>query len=241
MIIEMFGPAGCGKTTLSRVLARTLRADGQSVTLVASDRPAEQETGTARAPLAATMARTAKVADIVSLAMRSREPDVGEALLGLLPPTNPLWALRYRRYLAGLQKAWSHARLNPDITIFDQGYLCALCSLILLGPAPKREVVVKALELLPSPDLLVRLDPPKGVLEARVMERLRAQSWMERLFEMNSRTSLRQVETTASVIDLLAERGRTAICVQSVDAVDLERAVSRLLDEIREPALETAS
>ena len=42
MIVELFGPSGVGKTTLSHALASVLHTYGYPVELVSSARPSEQ-------------------------------------------------------------------------------------------------------------------------------------------------------------------------------------------------------
>ncbi|RWP23109.1 MAG: hypothetical protein EOR02_32905 [Mesorhizobium sp.] len=247
MIIEMFGPAGCGKTTLSEALAQALSAEGHAVSLVASSRPAEQaarahlgaDRRVADGGLSAALKRAAKVVDVLPVLMRrGEEGDIADRLMQLFPPYSVVWSLRYRRYLNRLCHSWRAARNGKIIVIFDQGFLSALCSLILLAPPSDRTLVAHALDLLPQPDLLVRVNAPEEVLESRLRARLRDQGTLERLFELNLRTNLAQVEIAAQLDSLLVERGREAINVHSLDRQTQMLAVDRLLRESRALAWE---
>ena len=247
MIIEMFGPPGCGKTTLAEALAEALRADGYSVSLMTSSRPAEQAARAHRGAgrrsvdggLAAALKRAAKVFGVVPTLMRRGEGhDTADRLMQLFPPRSLLWSLRYRRYLNRLCRSWSAARGGRAIAIFDQGFLSALCSLILLARRSDRSATTQALGFLPRPDLLVRVDAPEEVLETRLRARLRGQGALERLFELNLRANLAQVEIAGQLDGLLAESGREALKVRSLDHQTQAQAVERLLRESRALAWE---
>src|SRR5690606_3995664 len=129
---------GCGKTTLSEALAQALHADGYSVSLVASDRPAEQAArahlgagrGVADGGLSAALKRAGKLVDVMPVLMRRGERgDIADRLMQLFPPRSFVWSLRYRRYLNRLCHSWHTAHNGKTIVIFDQGFLSALCSL----------------------------------------------------------------------------------------------------------------
>jgi hypothetical protein len=91
--------------------------------------------------------------------------------------------------------------------------------------------MVRALALIPRPDLLIRLDAPRETLEARLRARLGRQGRLERLFEFNLQTSLQQIETTNDVTHMLHEQGGRMMHVDSLDRRLLENAVDRIVRE----------
>jgi hypothetical protein len=233
MIIELFGPAAAGKTTLSRALEAALGASGRSVRIVASARPAERasdETSGGGIGMTGFLTRSAKAAGVLPLLLSSRGS--GEPLLqALLPPRNIFWSMRYARYLSNLQSSWTSARASEGICVFDQAYMSALCSLMVLSDKATSETVASALDAIPQPDILVRMEVPRGVLEDRLRRRLASQGRFERLFELDIEATLRQAEAAEGLDGLLRAKGRNPIRVCSVDHAGLERAVARVVDE----------
>jgi thymidylate kinase len=117
------------------------------------------------------------------------------------------------------------------VVIIDQGFATALCSLALLTPSADRHRIARALDLIPKPDLVIRLDAPREVLEARLRKRLGRQGLLERLFEFDLETSLRQIEITNELANMLQERGRRVTHVNCLDV--LESRVARIMHEIK--------
>lgn len=242
MIIELFGPPAVGKTTLACVLATELEKNGFDIQLVVSSRPAErgsiQDESTRalswlRTALVAPLSRAAKlIAGPVMLA-GARSDDITAGLMELLPPRTPLWSIRYRRFLCLLSRTWKMASTSDRIVIFDQGFLTALCSIALLARSADRNVIARGLALIPRPNLLIRLDAPRETLEARLRARLGRQGVVERLFEFDLQTSLRQIETTSDVTHMLQKQGRSIMHVNSLDRRLLEEAVDRIVREAK--------
>jgi len=87
--------------------------------------------------------------------------------------------------------------------------------------------------LIPRPDLLVRLDAPRDILEARLRARLGRQGAVERLFEFNLQTSLQQIDTTSEVAHMFQEQGGRMMHVSSLDRRLLEKAVDRIVREAK--------
>jgi thymidylate kinase len=241
MIVELFGPPAAGKTTLAHALATALEQSGCDVELIASSRPAERgpiqvESTRAwswcRTALVAPLSRAAKLVSAVpALLPGARSDELTVSLMELLPPRTLLWSVRYRRYLSLLSSSWKMASTSDRIVIFDQGFLTALCSLVPLARSADREVIVRALELIPRADLLIRLDAPKETLEARLRRRLGRQGAVERLFEFDLETNLRQIETTSEVARMLQEQGGRMMHVSCLDRRLLEEAVDRIVRE----------
>jgi len=239
MIIEFFGPSGVGKTTLTYALSDALQASGHSVQLVVSSRPAERRTddhhraaASARfSRVLAPLSRAAKIVDALSTLQDARSDETSIQLMKLLTPRSTFWTIRYKRYLTQLYRSWSEARSSSSIVIFDQAYLTALCALALLAKPADRAVLEHGLSLLPKPDLLVRLDAPRALLELRLRERLQQQGMFERLFEFDLQTNLQQIDVADEVTGLLHEQGRPMIHISSVDTGSLQAAIKAIMRE----------
>ena len=137
-----------------------------------------------------------------------------------------------RRYLAQLCCSWNSALASDSVVIFYQGFLTSLCSLALLAGPIDRRALARGLALIPEPDLLVRLDTPRAVLEARLQKRLRRQSSLERVFENDIDVSLRQIELSSTLNALLTERGRSSMRVSWIDRAGLASDVAAIAGEI---------
>jgi thymidylate kinase len=243
MIIELFGPPAAGKTTLARALATALEKNGFDVQLIVSSRPAERgsiKVESTRAlswygtTLAAPLSRAAKLVSAVPFLLpRARSDELTASLMELLPPRTLLWSVRYRRYLSLLSRSWKMASTSDRIVIFDQGFLTALCSLALLARSADRRVIARGLELIPRPDLLIRRDAPRDILEARLRARLGRQGAVERLFEFDLQTNLQQIETTSDVANMLQEQGGRMMHVSCLDRRLLEKEVDRIVQEAK--------
>jgi thymidylate kinase len=242
MIVELFGPPAAGKTTLAHALATALEKNGCNVDLIVSSRPAERDTiqveGTralarCRATLAAPLSRAAKLVSAVPIFLGAQNDNITASLMDLLPPRTLLWSVRYRRYLSLLSHSWKSASTSDQIVIFDQGFVTALCSLVLLSQSADHGTIERGLGLIPRPNLLVRLDAPRETLEARIRERLRRQGAVERLFEFDLQTNLEQIETTNEVAQMLQKQGFRMIHVSCLDRGLLEEAVDRVVREAK--------
>jgi thymidylate kinase len=230
MIIELFGPAAVGKTTLAQALAAALRARGVAVRVVASARPSEAKRP--GAALMAPLARAAKLFGALGTMMPGSAEQEIRDLMRTLPPAGWLRTLRLRRYGTHLVRSWRAARASDKVVIFDQGFATLLCSLAMLGGPVDRRALTRALSLIPEPDLLVRLTAPGPMIEARLRDRLRRQSAPERLFENDVATSLRQTELSAALDALLSESGRRAMRLSCPDRAALAIAVEAIVAEI---------
>ena len=234
-VVELFGPAACGKTTLGRTLETALKASGVPVCLIASSRPRESGPRQARAAAAVTapLSRASKLfAALGALVPGVPTEPLVRQLIETLPPKGWIGPLRVRRYLRNLCRSWDAALTSQDVVIFDQGFMNSLCSLALFSGLDDRHSLARGLSLLPVPDLLIRVDTPREVLKARLDKRLRHLGTIERNFERDIETALRQVELSSCLDDLLAERGRHSLHVSWSDRDGLERAVGVIADEI---------
>ncbi|MDW4549737.1 AAA family ATPase [Defluviimonas sp. D31] len=217
LIVELVGPSGSGKTTLAQAIVSALGP----ARLAASSRPAEAgATGRFRLPPAA--ARAAKIARVFPrIGDGTQEEDRAARLLALLPPTGPLWRLRYRRYLTELSKRLARERTAGGIAVFDQGFVTAVGTLASFSRTIDRETLARALEIAPKPDLVIRIETPRETVAARLHDRLGAQSAAERMFELGIPTTLRQIDVFEALDPLLDHCGIPVMRVACPDRASL--------------------
>jgi len=243
MIIELFGPPAAGKTTFAHALAKALEKNGFDAQLIESSRPAEggsiqvermQGLSWCETALANPLSRAAKAVSAAPILLTGlRTDELTASLMNLLPPRTLLRSVRCHRFLSLLSRSWKMASASDRIVVFDQGFLTALCSMALFARLVDRSIIARGLALIPRPNLLVRLDAPRATLEARLRSRLARQGAVERLFEFDLQTNLRQVETIREVADMLQEQGRRMMHVNSLDRRLLEDAVERIMLEAK--------
>ncbi len=237
MIIELFGPPGVGKTTFASALTSFLRERGHAVDPVISYRPAEQTPSSnsasgeaAPSQASASMRRLVRpafemMATTGHLFGHSQDAAMTAELMRLLPSRSLVWSIRLRQYLFRLAHSWHLAAASDHIVLFDQAFIQALCSLVLLGRTPDRTRIARALGIVPQADLLIRLDAPRDILAARLGERQRGQGMIEQLFELDLPTNLASGPIIDDLDALLRERGRPVIVVNSADRQALQAGV----------------
>jgi hypothetical protein len=220
MILEMFGPSGAGKTTMASALAAHLRGLGYTVT-----------------PFIGVRGNPLKRAVLKCLASvrfpTSADPMAGvESVLRILPPKDRHWLLRMHWHLALLHREWSKAQFSDAITIFDQGWIQAVTSLVLLSGVTERQAIVRALGIVPQPDLLIRFEAPRELLEARLRDRRQNIGALQRLLEINLQDSLDHVSHVDLVSELVGAGGLPMIRVSSVDAEGFNLALGKITDAV---------
>jgi thymidylate kinase len=243
MIVEIFGPPGVGKTTFAIALAERLRQRGVDVALAVSYRPAEV-TPALHAPVRVDRATpvvvrrlTRPVLELFATASAPSMPceaDRAATLLRLLPPTSTLWRLRLRQYIRRLSRSWDTPGHPGPCIICDQAFVQLVCSLVLLTDRASPDRIVQALRSIPHPDLLIHLQAPREILQARLIERDRRQSVLERLLEFDLATNLRSVEVLEEIDLLLTEQGRSIIRLASTDTPALGHALAQIAGIVME-------
>jgi hypothetical protein len=149
-------------------------------------------------------------------------------LIKILPPSNILWSLRLAQYLSRLSRAWLQASNTGHIVLFDQGFVQAVCSLVLLGEVTDELLISQALDATPKSDLLVRLVAPSEILEARLRDRQHLESKIERLLELDLATNLRSLEIVDGLYELLRKEDRQIVNAASLDRHSLDESVERV-------------
>lgn len=244
MIVELFGPSGVGKTTLACALTELLRERSCPVELVLSYRPTEHPSSgdllakdSARHQITPVVRRLTRpmvemLATACHLFGNSREASAAAELIRILPPKNMLWSVRLRQYVLRLSHSWQRASLASGVVLFDQAFVQAVCSLAFLARATDDERIGRALDAVPRPDLLIRLEAPQKIFEARLREREHQQGRIERLLEFDLRANLEVARIIDRVHDLVQERGQPVISVNSADQVSLGQALGRIEPEV---------
>jgi thymidylate kinase len=231
MIIELFGPPGVGKTTLAHVLTSRLQQSGHLVDLTQSCRPAEQRSSPGW--ITAVPRRLSRpLLELLAIAGHpfAMSHDIGYAatLLKILPPGNMATAMRFSQYILRLSHCWYRASAVAHIVLFDQAFIQLICSLALLCRAADESLIARALDCSPRSDLLIRLDAPLHMLAARLQDRERRQSAIERRLELNLNTNLKSIGVIDQLERLLLERGQPVIRAISAD----QRWLSESVDAI---------
>lgn len=241
MLVELFGPAGVGKTTFAHAFAARLRERGFGVRLALSYRPSENPTAADHNnPVKRWFPALRRITRpvIESLAAASRLPKhscesrAATALRNLFPPQDIVMALKLRQYLLRLSCTWHDAANADDIVVFDQAFVQLICTLVSLHPAAGPDDVDAALDAVPRPDLLVRLCAPADILRARLIERRRRLNAIENLFELDLDTNLRSLAIADRMWDHLRVRNRMDVCVDTSDRPSLHTAMDKVEEVI---------
>lgn len=235
MIIEAFGPPGAGKTTFNEALAQRLRSRGYTVDLVLTLPHAQSNFlssgGFIPALLRIIRAVFATVVILCRPAANARGLRLARDLLRLMPPKNPIWRIRLSQYIIRLSCIWRDAHKLDHIILFDQGLVQAVCTLALFSRADEKAIAV-AIGMRTQPDLLIRFDAPREILEQRLQERVRQASFAERWFEADVHTFLKAKPITDYVGSLLETERERMICVNSLDPNLMLRALDLVEEEI---------
>lgn len=220
MIIETFGPPGAGKTTFSRALAQRLRDRGYKVDHVFAlphlGSNLLNSGGFVSALLRVAYAVFLTVAVLCRPFANARGLRLARDLLRLMPPKNPIWWIRLSQYIMRFSCVWQDSHKPDHIVLFDEGFVQAVCTLALFSRADEN-AIAHAIGMRTQPDLLIRFDAPKELLEQRLHERTHAKPFAEKWFEPDVPTFLRAKPITDYVGSLLAAEDERMICIHSLD------------------------
>lgn len=226
MIVEFCGPPCVGKTTLANALCERLQERGAAVALASSYRPSERGNQGGSAPLGGRFADPLRrlirpMAEVLSatsgLESASREAMVARRLVALMPPDSILWSIRLRQYAWRLSHLWAKAGEDNGIVIFDQAFVQLVCSLVLLSAAANESRITEALDLVPRPDLLVRMHAPRALLQTRLMKRERRQGRIDRMLEFDLATNLRSIDVLGAVSGLMERHSVRCVAIGCTD------------------------
>jgi RecA/RadA recombinase len=246
VIVEFFGPPGAGKTTFSHALATRLREAGRLVDVHLSARPGEEASPLAsngqtraRQNLIDPLRRLARpFAQHIALRMvGAPAKDSGaDALVANLPGGHRFAALRMRQYLLRLSAAWRSAQAAERITIFDQGYVQAVSSVLLAMDRPSENDAMTMLLAAPRSDLAIKVQAPIANIETRLRKREQTIGRVGRLFEVNLGAPSEHAHVADGLQSALGRAGRAVLSINSIDglpiAAELERA-QREIDQVQ--------
>jgi thymidylate kinase len=241
MIIELFGPAGSGKTTLAHALAAHLREAGHTVEAILSCRPDEHHlfplTGAKHQTIATVLSRILRpFTELMTLARNplatSSKARTAVDLIAMMPPHTIISALKLGQYILRLCRSWDRAATADHIVLFDQAFVQALWCLAVLARAADEAQIADALSVAPRSDLLIRLDAPRELLETRLNDRLRLQNRLERLFEFDLKVNLDSTGIFDQLYNLVRKRGQSVIKISSTDGRSLHNAVGAIEERV---------
>lgn len=243
MIVDLFGPPCSGKTVFASRLAMRLRQKGLDVILHVSSRGDEiggaYETIFDRAarPGFSTLQRLWRpVLELATEATQAKGPlednHEVEALLRLGETGSRLQMFRFRRYVRKLAQRWRAAARRDAVTIFDQGYIQACCSALLMNPLAGDGELAKTLRSLPQADVLVRVAAPVEILEERLRQRMSGLDPVGRLLEVSIGIRQTSLADHVAAIDrlsgLLKDAGRPVRAISSDDPAAQERCIAEI-------------
>ncbi len=237
VIIELFGPAGSGKTTFAHALQRHLQVQGYIAKVMLSYEPGVHHSPLDPGGFWYALNRVA-TSTIRTAAFACRPIDNAKGfrltakLIRILAPRNPIWLIRFSQYLMTLSHVWHQPYDARQIVIFDQGFIQLVSSLGQFSGVSDAEKLRSALALIPPSHLVVATNAAEPLLSKRLSDRLLKQSYMERLFEADCSANLQSIAIIEQVKSILLGSGRLILSVDTSDEGGLQEGVARVAREI---------
>lgn len=242
-MIELFGTPASGKTTFARALTVRLRELGCTVEQKLSMRPIERDSvassgnGDDKGFRNILIRRASRpFSEIMTIArhpfVNARDIITTVNLLRLLPPSNIVSSIKISQYTSRLSHSWHQLACPTKITLFDQAFVQAICSLAMLAGIDDAGLIAKALDYAPKSDVLIRLDAPLALVESRLNERRRRQSAIELIFEPDLKTSLSSISVIECLHAMLLSRGRLVLSASSIDDDSLNKSVNWIAEKV---------
>ena len=244
MIIEFFGPPSAGKTTLALTVTDQLRTQGYKVADHFSLRPFERQPtafdgeSPLRLLLKPVLSRVGRPFGQILNSARSlsrRDLQVLRDFFGALPPRSLLASLRLAQYFLRLEAEWNAAAGSGEIALFDQAYVQFICSLVLHSNRSDGARLAHVLSISPEPDILILVDAPEETLERRLQQRLRQQSFFERLLEFDMKTNLASTRVIGEIAELLTQQGRSFTRVSSIGPAAFRTILDSIASQLPPP------
>jgi len=237
VIIELFGPAGSGKTTFAHALRRHLQVQGYVAEVMLSYEPGVHHSQLDPGGFWYALHRVA-ISAMRTAVFVCRPIDNAKGfrltakLIRILAPRNPIWLIRFSQYLMTLSHVWHQPHDARQIVIFDQGFIQLVSSLGQFSGVSDAEKLRSALALIPPSHLAIATNAAEPLLSKRLSDRLLQQTYMERLFEADCSANLRSIPIIDQIKNILIGSGRYILSIDTSDESSLQEGVARVAREI---------
>lgn len=238
MIIELFGPAGSGKTTFANALAKHLRDHGYVAKVTLCYLPRDRGGGWDRFGIFAVISRISSAIFITVLALLSsfwRNSDIASAnkIVRTIPPKSLIRRILMWQYIVRLSRCWTQAQGSTNIIIFDQGFVQAIGSLAMFNGAADDRLIVRALESTPRADLVVGMAAPRDVVEARLQTRMMHEPPAERFLDVDVAGNMQFFDLFEKIGNVLRSAQRSNVSVGAVDEQSIASGLCQVEQEIQ--------
>ncbi|WP_217578652.1 AAA family ATPase [Mesorhizobium sp. GbtcB19] len=238
MIIELFGPAGSGKTTFANALAKHLRDRGYVAQVTLCYLPRNRGGGWDRFGIFTVTSRISSAIFITVLALfssfwRSSDIALANKFVRTIPPKSLIRRIRIWQYIVRLSRCWTRAQGSTNIIIFDQGFVQAIGSLAMFNGAAEDRLIARALESAPRADLVIWMAVPRDVVEARLRARMMHEPPAERFLEVDFASNMQVFDVFEKLGNVLQSAQRSNVSVQAVDEQSTAIGLCQVEQEIQ--------